>query len=95
MAFAYELLYSMIKVCARSAAMTTVGTAIGEAMALADADCKFCCSPCMVRFFDIVEKEYHLPLIKYLFPFLKQSQPNQFHGFSTVYWLAKHSNTTK
>ncbi len=37
-AFAYELLYSTITVCARSAATTTVGTAIGEVFALADAD---------------------------------------------------------
>ncbi len=70
-AFAYELLYSTITVCARSAAMTTVSTVIEEAIALANADCKFCCSPCMARFLDNVEKEHILPLIKYLFPPLK------------------------
>ncbi len=35
-AFAYELLYSTITVCARSAATTTVGTAIGEASLVMD-----------------------------------------------------------
>ncbi len=40
-AFAYELLCSTITVCAHSAATTRVGTAIGEAIMLADADHKF------------------------------------------------------
>ena len=44
MAFGYELCFSTITVCAHSAATTTIGTAIGEEMALADADCKFHCS---------------------------------------------------
>ena len=54
-AFAYELLYLTITVCTHSAATATIGTAIGEAIALADADRKFCCSPCMARFLDNVE----------------------------------------
>ncbi len=62
------MLYSTIT---RSAATTTVDTAFGEAIALADADCKFYCSPCMARFLDNVEKEHILPLIKYFVPPLK------------------------
>ena len=40
-AFAYELLYSTITVCARSAATTTVGTAIGEASLVMDCRSKW------------------------------------------------------
>ena len=41
MAFAYELLYSTITICARSAATTTVGTAIGEASIVMDSRSKW------------------------------------------------------
>ncbi len=40
-AFAYELLYLTITVCARSAATTTVGTAIGEASIVMDCRSKW------------------------------------------------------
>ena len=85
-AFAYELLYSTITVCTCSVAMTTVGMAIGEVIALADADCKFRCSPCMARFLDNVKKEHYLPFIKYLFPLLIKAVTTQSIPW-ILYWL--------
>ncbi len=99
-AFAYELLYSTIIVCTRSAATITIGTVNGEAIALADADCKFYCSPCVARFLDNVEKEHILLLIKYLFPLLKLNRKSIRHKQiksidSLLARLAKHSNSTE